>query len=230
MPADDAGNERLLWMEQLACALPLDEPELRVVHAIHHTWGALKALTPKQQLAFTRRFGDPEHHVSPAYQMADEPDIMILSNEIVDGKLVGNPDAGSDWHSDLAYTDRPCAYTILQSVRVPKEGGDTAWTNLIKAYETLPDRLKARIEGLIGVHNFSRIKNKRMPKLERLSADYYEKYSPPDAYHPLVRTHPFTGQKALYLSARSCIGIKDMDDAVAQPLLDELFAHIDNPA
>jgi taurine dioxygenase len=155
---------------------------------------------------------------------------MILSNEVVDGKLVGNPDAGSDWHSDLAYTDRPCAYTILQSVRLPKEGGDTAWTNLIKAYETLPERLKKRIEGLVGVHNFSRIKNKRMPKLERLSADYYAKYSPPDACHPLVRTHPFSGHKALYLSARSCIGIKDMDDAEAQPLLDELFAHIDNPA
>ena len=189
-----------------------------------------QALTPKQQLVFSRRFGELEHHVSLAYQMPEEPDIMVLSNEVVDGKLVGNPDAGSDWHSDQAYTDQPCAYTILQSVKVPKQGGDTAWTNLVTAYETLSGKTKERIKGFVGIHNFSRMKNPRMPPLARLSADYYEKHSPPDAYHPLVRTHPFTGHKALYLSARSCIGIKDMDNAEAQPLLDELFAHIDNPA
>jgi taurine dioxygenase len=189
-----------------------------------------QSLSPQEQVAFSRRFGELEPHVSPLYQMKDVPEIMILSNEIVDGKLVGNPDAGSDWHSDQSYTDRPCAYTILQSVRIPEEGGDTAWTNMTKAYETLPAAMKERIAGLIGVHNFSRLKNKRMPPLPRLSPDYYDKYSPPDAYHPIVRTHPFTGRKALYLSARSTIGVKDMDDSEAQPLLDELFAHIANPA
>jgi taurine dioxygenase len=189
-----------------------------------------QALTPHQQIAFSRRFGELEPHVSPLYQMKDVPEIMVLSNEVVEGKLVGNPDAGSDWHSDQSYTDQPCAYTILQSVRVPQEGGDTAWSNMVTAYETLPKAMKERIDGLIGVHNFSRLKNKRMPPLARLSADYYDKYSPPDAFHPLVRTHPFTKRKALYMSARSTIGIKDMDDAEAQPLLDELFAHIANPA
>ena len=187
-----------------------------------------QSLTPRQQVDFSRRFGELEHHVSPAYQMPDEPDVMVLSNEKVDGKLVGNPDAGSDWHSDQSYTDRPCAYTILQSVHIPQNGGDTAWTNMVAAYETLDDTMKARIAGLVGVHNFSRLKNPRMAPLERLSTDYYQKYSPPDAYHPLVRTHPFTKKKALYLSPRSTIGIKDMDDREAQPLLDELFAHIDD--
>ena len=186
-------------------------------------------LTPRQQIAFSRRFGEIEPHISPAYQMKDEPDVMILSNEVVNGKLVGNPDAGSDWHSDQSYTERPCAYTILQSIRVPEQGGDTAWTNMASAYDALPDATKARLHGLIGVHNFSRLKNRRMPPLPRLSPEYYNKYSPPDAHHPLVRTHPFTGRKALYLSPRSTIGIKDMDDAHAQSLLDELFTHIDNP-
>jgi taurine dioxygenase len=188
-----------------------------------------QSLEPRQQVAFSRRFGDLEHHVSPVYQMKDEPDVMILSNEVVDGKLVGNPDAGSDWHSDQSYTEQPCAYTILQSVRVPNAGGDTAWTNMVAAYEALSDVMKTRIAGLVGVHNFSRLKNKRMAPLERLSKDYYQKYSPPDAYHPLVRTHPFTKKKALYMSPRSTIGIKDMDDEEAQVLLDALFAHIDDP-
>jgi taurine dioxygenase len=187
-----------------------------------------QALSPRQQVEFSRRLGELEHHVSAAYQMKGEPDVMILSNEVADGKLVGNPDAGSDWHSDQSYTDRPCAYTILQSVHIPERGGDTAWTNMVTAYEALSDSMKARIAGLVGVHNFSRLKNPRMAPLERLSKDYYQKYSPPDAYHPLVRTHPFTNKKALYLSPRSTIGIKDMDDAEAQPLLDELFAHIDD--
>ena len=189
-----------------------------------------QSLTPPQQVAFSRRFGELEHHISPLYQMKDEPDVMILSNEVVDGKLVGNPDAGSDWHSDQAYTDEPCAYTILQSVRVPKAGGDTAFTNMVTAYETLSDSMKARLDGLIGIHNFSRLKNPRMKPLDRLDTSYYEKYSPPDALHPLVRTHPHTGRKALYLSPRSTIGIRDMDDSQAQPLLDELFDHIDDPA
>ncbi len=187
-----------------------------------------QSLTPRQQVEFSRRFGELETHISPVYQMKDVPEVMILSNEVVDGKLVGNPDAGSDWHSDQSYTDRPCAYTILQSVRVPEEGGQTAWTNMVTAYETLDAETKQQISGLVGVHNFSRHKNPRMVPLARLSKDYYEKYSPPDAFHPLVRTHPFTGRKALYLSPRSTIGIKDMDDAIAQPLLDRLFAHIDN--
>jgi taurine dioxygenase len=188
-----------------------------------------QALTPHEQIAFSRRFGELEPHVSPAYQMRDVPEVMVLSNEVVDGKLVGNPDAGSDWHSDQAYTDRPCAYTILQSVRVPDEGGDTGWSNLVTAYEALPEATKNRLDGLVGVHNFSRLKNRRMPPLERLSPDYYEKYAPPDAFHPLVRTHPHTKRKALYLSARSTIAIKDMPDEEAQPLLDQLFAHIADP-
>ena len=189
-----------------------------------------QSLSPRQQVEFSRRFGELEHHVSPRYQMKEEPDVMILSNEVVDGKLVGNPDAGSDWHSDQAYTDEPCAYTILQSVRLPQRGGDTAFTNMVKAYETLDSAMKRRLEGLVGIHNFSRLKNPRMKPLERLEEGYYEKYSPPDALHPLVRTHPHSGQKALYLSARSTIGVKDMDDALAQPLLDELFDHIDDEA
>lgn len=188
-----------------------------------------QALSPKQQVEFTQRFGELEPHVSPVYQMKEQPEIMLLSNEVVDGKLIGNPDAGSEWHSDQSYTERPCAYTILQSVKVPEQGGDTAWTNMMIAYETLPAVLRARIAGLKGVHNFSRHKNPRIKPLERLSKDYYEKYAPPDAYHPLVRTHPVTGRKALYCSPRSTIAIKDMPDEKAQPLLDQLFAHIDNP-
>ena len=203
----------------------------RLRDAVHdHVMVAIRGqkLSPAEQVDFSRRFGDLEHHVSPVYQMPEMPDVMILSNEMADGRLVGNPDAGSDWHSDQSYTDRPCAYTILQSVRVPRSGGDTGWTNMAAAYDALPEAIKTRIQGRFGIHNFSRFKNPRMKPLARLDADYYEQHSPPDAHHPLVRTHPHTGRNALYLSPRSTIGIKDMNDDQAQPLLDALFAHIDN--
>ncbi|MEE8214443.1 MAG: TauD/TfdA family dioxygenase, partial [Alphaproteobacteria bacterium] len=84
-----------------------------------------QALDPAAQTDFTRRFGEIQYHINSEYKMEDQPEVLILSTEIIDGKNVGIPDAGSDWHSDHSYVDRPTAYTILQSIIVPKVGGDT---------------------------------------------------------------------------------------------------------
>lgn len=189
-----------------------------------------QALSPAAQTHFARRFGEIQYHINSEYKMEDQPEVLILSTEIVDGKNVGIPDAGSDWHSDHSYIERPTAYTILQSVIVPKVGGDTEWTNMVKAYETLDDDLKARIQGLVGIHSFNRTRNPRMtrPTRHENPEAYFAERSPPDSFHPMVRTHPATGRKALFISPRFTIGILDLDDAEAQPLLDELFAHIAN--
>lgn len=186
-------------------------------------------LTPSEQTEFTRRFGEIQYHINSEYMMPGQPEVLILSTEVDEnGKNIGIPDAGSDWHSDHSYVDYPTAYTILQSIIVPEVGGDTEWTNMTRAYETLDATIKARIEGLVGIHSFNRIRNPRLPQRSRHQdeAAYYNDRSPPDAHHPIVRTHPHTGRKALFVSPRFTIGIKDMDDAIAQPLLDELFAHI----
>lgn len=186
-------------------------------------------MTPSEQTEFTRRFGEIQYHINSEYMMPGQPEVLILSTELDEnGKNIGIPDAGSDWHSDHSYVDYPTAYTILQSIIVPKVGGDTEWTNMTRAYETLDDSLKARIEGLIGIHSFNRVRNPRLAQRSRHSdeAAYYNDRSPPDAHHPIVRTHPHTGRKALFVSPRFTIGIKDLDDAIAQRLLDELFAHI----
>ena len=189
-----------------------------------------QALDPAAQTDFTRRFGEIQYHINSEYKMEDQPEVLILSTEIIDGKNVGIPDAGSDWHSDHSYVDRPTAYTILQSVIVPKVGGDTEWVNMVTAYEALSDEMKARIDGLIGIHSFNRTRNPRMkrPTRHQNEAEYYAEISPPDAFHPIVRTHPATGRKALYVSPRFTIGIRDMIEAEAQPLLDELFAQFAN--
>lgn len=189
-----------------------------------------QALTPAEQTAFTRRFGEIQYHINSEHKMVDQPEVLILSTEIKDGKNVGIPDAGADWHSDHAYVERPTAYTILQSVTVPKVGGDTEWTSMVAAYRALDDAMKARLDGLVGIHSFNRMRNPRMTRRTRHhnEAEYFAQRSPPDAFHPIVRTHPFTGRKALFISPRFTIGILDMDDAEAQALLDTLFAHIAN--
>lgn len=188
-------------------------------------------LSPAQQTEFAKRFGEIQYHISPEYLMKDQPEVMILSNEKEDGKYIGLPDGGSEWHSDHSYVDQPTGYTLLQAIKVPKDGGDTEWTNMVGAYETLSDNMKQRLDGLVGIHSFNRLKNPRIsvPVLHMNDADYYKR-SPPDAFHPIVRTHPHTGRKALYISSRFTIAIKDMDDAEAQPLLDELFAHVKDRA
>ena len=187
-------------------------------------------LTPAEQTVFAKRFGDIQYHINKEHMMPGQPEVLILSTEIKNGKNMGIPDAGSDWHSDHSYVDWPTGYTILQSVTVPKLGGDTEWTNMVAAYETLSHSLKSKLHGLTGIHSFHRTKNPRMTRPTRHADEkaYFDERSPPDAFHPIVRTHPYTGRKALYISPRFTIGIKDMDEAEAQPLLDELFAHIAN--
>lgn len=184
-------------------------------------------LSPAEQTAFARRFGEIQYHISPEYLMPDQPEVMILSNEVENGRNVGIPDAGSDWHSDHSYVDQPTGYTMLFALKIPQDGGDTEWTNMIAAYEALSEDMKRRLDGLVGIHSFNRVRNPRMTMGARHGdgQDYYKR-SPPDAFHPIVRTHPATGRKALYISPRFTIGIRDMDDAAAQSLLDELFAHI----
>ena len=184
-------------------------------------------LTPAEQTAFAKRFGDIQYHINKEYMMPGQPEVLILSTEIKDGKNVGVPDAGSDWHSDHSYVDQPTGYTILQSVTVPKVGGDTEWSNMYLAYETLPEETKQRIEGLRGVHVFDRRKNPRTRVDAQYAANPDAVYGLPipDATHPMVRTHAQTGRKSLFVSPRFVVGIEGMDDVEAQPLLDELFEH-----
>ncbi|MEE8517297.1 MAG: TauD/TfdA family dioxygenase [Alphaproteobacteria bacterium] len=210
-----------------------DDSFARLRDALHdHVVVAVRgqALSPAEQTDFTRRFGEIQYHINSEYKMVDQPEVLILSTEIRDGKNVGIPDAGGDWHSDHSYVERPTAYTILQSVTVPSVGGDTEWTSMVAAYEALGDDMKARLDGLVGIHSFNRMRNPRMTRSTRHAnqAEYYAQRSPPDAFHPIARTHPHTGKKALFISPRFTIGILDMDDAEAEALLDELFAHIAN--
>jgi taurine dioxygenase len=186
-----------------------------------------------QQVAFARRFGDLVRRVSGEFLHPEFPDVLILSNRMVDGKSVGATTAyaGQVWHSDLTYAERPSMGSMLHALEVADEGGDTAWANMYRAYDTLPEATKQRIEGLCAIHIRDRRRNPRAQLTGEFDRDVDKYYSikVPDSVHPMVRTHPETGRKSLFVSPRFTTAIDGMADEEAQPLLDELFAHQINP-
>ena len=186
-------------------------------------------LTPKQQVNFSRRFGDLVVRVSGEFLHPEYPEVLILCNRKVDGKYVGATGAyaGELWHTDLTYAERPSMGSMLHALEVADEGGDTAWANMYLAYETLPEETKRRIDGLKAIHVRDRRRNPRGAITEAFDRDVNEYYSVnvTDSVHPMVRTHPVTGRKSLFVTPRFAVAIDGMDDTEAQPLLDELFAH-----
>lgn len=188
-------------------------------------------LTPQQQVAFSEAWGDLETPANIEHTTEETPLVMILSNEIrPDGTAVGVVDGGDFWHSDSSHIAVPSMITILQSVKNPERGGDTEFCNMYAVYDALPDDLKRKIEGLYGIHHVSKTVNKRVTiSPDRPGAkDFYETQAKERAevIQPLVLTHPESGRKTLYCSPRFTIGIKDMDEADADPILDALFAYI----
>lgn len=187
-----------------------------------------QSLTPAAQLDFSRRFGALEDQLNAHYTVPDCPEVLVLSNDMKDGKPVGLIDGGDFWHSDSSHRDKPSMATILYAVKNPHQGGDTEFANMHAAYDALPEEMKSRIAGLKGVHAVSKLKNKRVTVSSHRpgAKDFYEKQkSLPDQIWPLVRTHPVTGKKALYLSPRFTIGIEGLTEEAADEILDALFAH-----
>ncbi len=185
-------------------------------------------LPPQNQLAFARRFGELDIHIQKESAHSNYPEVQILSNKKVDGKFVGSPSAGDNWHSDLSYTEIPTLCTMLYALEVPFQGGDTEWANMYKAYDSLPEKHKLKLKGLHARHTFNRFRNPRVEVPEVYKGKGKERYidvAPPDAIHPIARTHPETGRKALYISERFTIGIEELDENEGQDLLDVLFEH-----
>ncbi len=182
-------------------------------------------LSPDQQKAFSRRFSELEMHISSSNKHPDHPELLVLSNKKIDGKWVGATNAGDEWHTDTHYTERPAKCTMLHSLEVPEEGGETGFINIYAAYDALPEATKARIEGRRGINSWNRLKNPRV-KVPAQHGDGKKVYDigHPDVVHPIVRTHPETGRKALYVSPRHTLFVEGMAEDESEELLQELFA------
>ncbi len=182
-------------------------------------------LSPELQKAFSRRFGDLDIHISPKYKMKDHPEILVLSNRKVNGEWVGALNAGDEWHSDLHYMERPSKCTLLHALEVPEQGGETAFIDIYGAYDALPEATRIRIADLRSVNSWNRLRNSRV-KISEQHKDAKAVYETghPDVMHPVVRTHPETGHKALFVSPRHTLAIEDMAADQSEDLLQELFS------
>lgn len=183
-------------------------------------------LTEVQCIDFARRFGVIKKIFLTDFAHPDHPEIMYVSNIKKDGRDIGHADAGSVWHSDMSYTEYPPRATMLYAVEVPtRDGvalGATNFASTAAAYDSLPQSTKERIDGLTVVHDVFG----RRAKTGTHTQQDDNRRKQPIVRHPLVRVHPHTGRKCLYVSPGECTGIVGMDDAEALPLIDELAALI----
>ena len=187
-------------------------------------------LSPGRQLAFCERFGAAEVNAFDQYALPGHPGVLVVSNIVEDGRSIGYADAGSHWHTDMSYTATPPRCTALHALEVPSaEGrnlGDTLFANARAAWEALDEADRRRIEGLRAVHRFS-AKERGVKRPVKLTPEQIARY--PDVVHPVARTHPVSGAKALYVREGECVCIEGMPAAEALPLIKRLSDHIVRP-
>ena len=154
-------------------------------------------------------------------------EILVVSNILEDGKPIGLVDAGRNWHSDMSFVEKPPRCSLLYSLEVPHQNGkaigDTLFTSTAAAWEGLSEEKKARYVNLKARNSFRTYSGKKSDGREE------DGKALPDVIHPLVRTHPFTGKKCLYLSQSVTVQIGDLDEAGTAALIAELVEHITRP-
>ena len=167
-----------------------------------------------QHKAFGRLFGELAFH-SAVPGLDDHPEIVAIHAD-ADSKYV----AGEDWHSDLTCDAEPPLGSILALHTVPEVGGDTLFSSMYAAYEALSPRMQSFLEGLTAVHDADHVYRPLFPNLDR-------KY--PCSVHPVVRTHPVTGRKLLFVNASYVTRIVELPAGESEAVLRFLYAHMTNP-
>jgi taurine dioxygenase len=212
-------------------AVPLSRADLGAIEAAWQTRLVIVArgqqLSDPQLLAFSRQFGEldppgPNPYGEPFNKQF--PEINVISNVIANGKPIGNLGAGEAvWHADMTYVDVPPKAAALYSLEVPQNGGgNTYFADMFAAYEALAATLKETIKGKVAVHDASRNSAGLLRKGYAEVTDVRETMG---ARHPLVRTDPQTGRKAMFLGRRPNSYVIGMSVADSEKLLDELWAH-----
>jgi taurine dioxygenase len=214
--------------------LPLSRRDFQRIHQAHLEHHLLvfrdQRITPQQQVDFSRRFGPLQIHVLRNFQLPSNPEVLIISNIIEDGKPIGLGDAGHFWHSDLSYKETPSLGSMLHAQELPAEGGDTLFANMHLAWDTLPAALRHAVQGLRAEHSYLaqyeelRRRNPYRPPLTQAQIDEVR-----PVLHPVVRTHPETGRRALFVSEHFTTRIVGIPEDESRALLDELFAHSVKP-
>jgi taurine dioxygenase len=199
---------------------------LKAALTTHHVLAIRdQRLSPAQLVRAVGLFGEifPQHNTR--FALPDCPQIHYLSNQdhFPDGRRYI---PGEGWHTDHSNDARPPMATVLHAVTLPSRGGDTQFANMAAAHDALPGAMQARLAPLMAIHIYQSSHSAR--KLMALS-DANRERVPNAVLHPMVRTHPESGRRSLYINPIRIEGILGLDHREALPLLDELLAHATQP-
>lgn len=185
-------------------------------------------VTPDQQVAFARRFGHvPKVPDSMFTVHAGNPHVSVLEND------ADRPPTVNNWHSDYSFAELPDFASVLRSVVVPDCGGDTVWGGMFAAWEGLTDRMQQHLDGLTATHDFMKLYErpvkKRLWEGERGRLMEAARREFPPVSHPVVRVHPESGRKALFVNESFTRHIDGMSESESRALLGHLFEHVKAP-
>ncbi|HLM14108.1 MAG TPA: TauD/TfdA family dioxygenase [Reyranella sp.] len=183
-------------------------------------------MAPPQTLSFARAFGTPRTQLLRYKRSGDVPEVSVMvSTLMADGTTDKTAIRAEDWHTDDSYFAIPAKATLLHGIEIPSRGGSTWFCNMHSVYEALPTTLRQRIDGLRAIHGYDTPRARNRPSA-RTPQEIAET---PDVEHPLVRTHPETGRKALYLNPNRLDHIVGLERAESDALLDALACEARKP-
>lgn len=181
-------------------------------------------ITPAQHVAFGRHFGTLQVHPFVPH-LDDQPEVLILESK------EEHRSAANAWHSDVTFSEEPPLGSILLAREVPEQGGDTMWADMYAAYESLSAPMKRYLEGMTAIHatdgaRFERAYNYSAARANEIRE---ERQALKPAEHPIVRTHPVTGRKSLFVNSIFTRRIKGVSKKESQAILAHLYQHIATP-
>jgi taurine dioxygenase len=183
-------------------------------------------LQPAATRRFAEAFGRPREQLLRYKRSGDVPEVSVMvSTLMTNGTTDKTALRAEDWHTDDSYFAKPAKATLLHAIEIPSRGGSTWFCNMHSVYESLPASLRGRIDGLRAVHAYDTARARNRPST-RTAQEIAET---PDVEHPLVRTHPDTGRKALYLNFNRLDRIVGLERSESDALLDELAAEARKP-
>nr|WP_314616289.1 TauD/TfdA family dioxygenase [uncultured Pseudomonas sp.] len=213
----------------LDLAKPVNAEDFSRIHRAHLDHHVLvfrdQRISPQQQIAFSRRFGELQIHVLKQFLLAGHPEILIVSNIIENGQNIGLGDAGKFWHSDLSYKELPSLGSMLHAQELPSEGGDTLFADMHKAWDAVPPALRKVVEGRDAAHSYTaRYAETKFEGNWRPTLTAEQLAQVQEVIHPVVRTHPENGRKALFVSEGFTTRIVGLPADESRDVLQQLYA------
>ncbi|KAF1306246.1 taurine dioxygenase [Pseudomonas sp. SG-MS2] len=213
----------------LDLAKPVNAEDFSLIHHAHLEHHVLvlrdQRISPEQQIAFSRRFGQLQIHVLKQFLLKGHPEILIVSNIIENGHNIGLGDAGKFWHSDLSYKELPSLGSMLHAQELPSEGGDTLFADMHKAWDAVPQALRKQVEGRSAAHSYTaRYAETKFEGSWRPTLSAEQLAQVQEVVHPVVRTHPENGRKALFVSEGFTTRIVGLPDDESRDVLQQLYA------